>query len=145
TLVEKTTTHTKIKSECEKIIKIKQYNIIIKTIKPLPHKLWALSYISSMGKIYIWIDATLKELTGLIQTKKFKRRVHTSILLLFSQIFKKKPGYCVKKTGSTISGKKGTDYSMTLQPQKFQVGDYLDIAITPPNQAPHPSGCMRSY
>ncbi|CAD7684948.1 unnamed protein product [Nyctereutes procyonoides] len=47
--------------------------------------------------------------------------------------------------GSTMSGMKGTDDSMTLQSQKFQIGGYLDIAITPPNQAPPPSGCMRPY
>ncbi|XP_037601502.1 histone deacetylase complex subunit SAP18 [Cebus imitator] len=38
-----------------------------------------------------------------------------------------------------------TDDSMTLQSQKFQIGDYLDIAITPPNRAPPPSGRMRPY
>ncbi|KAH0517810.1 Histone deacetylase complex subunit SAP18 [Microtus ochrogaster] len=50
----------------------------------------------------------------------------------------------VKEIGSTMSGRKGTDDSMTLQSQKFQIGDYLDIAITPPNRAP-PSGRMRPY
>ncbi|KAL1778106.1 histone deacetylase complex subunit SAP18, partial [Sigmodon hispidus] len=50
-----------------------------------------------------------------------------------------RPGYRVKEIGSTMSGRKGTDDSMTLQSQKFQIGDYLDIAITPPNRAP-PSG-----
>ncbi|EDL32395.1 mCG140775 [Mus musculus] len=39
----------------------------------------------------------------------------------------------------------GTDDSMTLQSQKFQIGDYLDIAITPPNRAPPSSGRMRPY
>lgn len=51
----------------------------------------------------------------------------------------------VKEIGSTMSGRKGTDDSMTLQSQKFQIGDYLDIAITPPNRAPPPSGRMRPY
>lgn len=44
-----------------------------------------------------------------------------------------------------MSGRKGTDDAMTLQSQKFQIGDYLDIAITPPNRAPPPSGRMRPY
>ncbi|XP_053062190.1 histone deacetylase complex subunit SAP18 isoform X3 [Acinonyx jubatus] len=57
----------------------------------------------------------------------------------------KRPGYRVKEIGSTMSGRKGTDDSMTLQSQKFQIGDYLDIAITPPNRAPPPSGRMRPY
>ncbi|KAL0626373.1 Histone deacetylase complex subunit SAP18 [Plecturocebus cupreus] len=55
------------------------------------------------------------------------------------------PGYRVKEVGSIISGRKGTDDSMTLQLQKFQIGDYLDIAIIPPNGSPLPSGHMRPY
>lgn len=51
----------------------------------------------------------------------------------------------VKEIGSTISGRKGSDDAMTLQSQRFQIGDYLDIAITPPNRAPPPSGRMRPY
>jgi hypothetical protein len=46
----------------------------------------------------------------------------------------------VKEIGSTMSGRKETYDSMTLQSQKFQIGDYLDIAITLPNGAPPPSG-----
>lgn len=55
------------------------------------------------------------------------------------------PVHRVKEIGSTMSGRKGTDDSMTLQSQKFQIGDYLDIAITPPNRAPPPSSRMRPY
>ncbi|NWQ84860.1 SAP18 deacetylase, partial [Columbina picui] len=55
------------------------------------------------------------------------------------------PARRVKEIGSTMSGRKGTDDSMTLQSQKFQIGDYLDIAITPPNRAPPPSSRMRPY
>ncbi|XDB64051.1 hypothetical protein AB1E18_017367 [Capra hircus] len=29
--------------------------------------------------------------------------------------------------------------------QNFQMGDYLDIAITPAHRAPPPSGCMRPH
>uniref|UniRef100_A0A4W5LPI9 18 kDa Sin3-associated polypeptide n=1 Tax=Hucho hucho TaxID=62062 RepID=A0A4W5LPI9_9TELE len=45
-------------------------------------------------------------------------------------------GYRVKDIGNTVSGRKGENDSMTLQSQRFQIGDYLDIAITPPNRAP---------
>lgn len=51
----------------------------------------------------------------------------------------------VKDIGSTVSGRKGADDSMTLQSQRFQIGDYLDIAITPPNRTPAVPGRMRPY
>ncbi|MBV97366.1 Histone deacetylase complex subunit SAP18, partial [Eschrichtius robustus] len=76
---------------------------------------------SSELQIYIWMDATLKELTRLawlLSKGDWQHRVW----------------------------EKGTDDdSMTLQSQKFQIGDCLDIAITPPNRAPPPSGRMRPY
>lgn len=55
------------------------------------------------------------------------------------------PLYRLKDIGSTVSGRKGTDDSLTLQSQRFQIGDYLDIAITPPNRAPPLSTRMRPF
>lgn len=51
----------------------------------------------------------------------------------------------MKDIGSTVSGRKGADDSLTLQSQRFQIGDYLDIAITPPNRAPPLSTRMRPF
>lgn len=51
----------------------------------------------------------------------------------------------LKDIGSTVSGRKGTDDSLTLQSQRFQIGDYLDIAITPPNRAPPLNTRMRPF
>lgn len=51
----------------------------------------------------------------------------------------------LKDIGSTVSGRKGTEDSLTLQSQRFQIGDYLDIAITPPNRAPPLSTRMRPF
>lgn len=51
----------------------------------------------------------------------------------------------LKEIGSTVSGRKGADDSMTLQSQRFQIGDYLDIAITPPNRAPPLGTRMRPF
>ncbi|XP_044768607.1 histone deacetylase complex subunit SAP18-like [Neomonachus schauinslandi] len=85
---------------------------------------------SSELQIYTWKDATLKEAR--------KKGTHFNFAIVFTD--PKRPGYGVKEIGSTMSGRKGTDDSMTLQSQKFQIGDYLDIAVTPPNQAPPPSG-----
>ncbi|XP_033002200.1 histone deacetylase complex subunit SAP18 [Lacerta agilis] len=101
---------------------------------------------SSELQIYTWMDATLKELTSLVKEvypEARKKGTHFNFAIVFTDL--KRPGYRVKEIGSTMSGRKGTDDSMTLQSQKFQIGDYLDIAITPPNRAPPPSGRMRPY
>uniref|UniRef100_A0A8D0NLR7 18 kDa Sin3-associated polypeptide n=1 Tax=Sus scrofa TaxID=9823 RepID=A0A8D0NLR7_PIG len=92
------------------------------------------------------MDATLKELTSLVKEvypEARKKGTHFNFAIVFTDL--KRPGYRVKEIGSTMSGRKGTDDSMTLQSQKFQIGDYLDIAITPPNRAPPTSGRMRPY
>lgn len=69
---------------------------------------------------------------------------HFNFGVVFMDI--KRPGYQVKEIGSTIFEREETDNSMTLQLQKFQKGDYLDIAVIPPNWAPRsPLGCMKPY
>ncbi|KAF3825014.1 histone deacetylase complex subunit SAP18-like [Mirounga leonina] len=96
---------------------------------------------SSELQIYSWKDATLKELTSLVKEvypEARKKGTHFNFAIVFTD--PKRPGYGVTEIGSTMSGRKGTDDSMTLQSQKFQIGDYRDIAVTPPNQAPPPSG-----
>merc|ERR1712203_1001691 len=44
--------------------------------------------------------------------------------------------YVSRDIGTTVSGTKGMDDSKTLAQARFVIGDYIDIAITPPN----PSG-----
>jgi len=44
--------------------------------------------------------------------------------------------YNSRDIGTTVSGTKGMDDGKTLAQARFTIGDYLDIAITPPN----PSG-----
>uniref|UniRef100_A0A5F8GS46 18 kDa Sin3-associated polypeptide n=1 Tax=Monodelphis domestica TaxID=13616 RepID=A0A5F8GS46_MONDO len=67
---------------------------------------------------------------------------HFNFAIVFMDL--KRPGYYVKEIGNTMSGRKGTDNSMTLQSQKFQTEDYLDIAIASKSDAT-PSECMRPY
>nr|XP_039323804.1 histone deacetylase complex subunit SAP18-like [Saimiri boliviensis boliviensis] len=101
---------------------------------------------SSELQIYTWMDATLKELTSLVKEvypEARKKGTHFNFAIVFTDV--KRPGYRVKEIGSTMSGRKGTDDSITLQSQKFQIGDYLDVAITPPNRAPPSLGRMRPY
>ncbi|KAK2108735.1 Histone deacetylase complex subunit sap18 [Saguinus oedipus] len=101
---------------------------------------------SSDLQIYTWMYATLKELTSLVKEvypEARKKGTHFNFAIVFTDV--KRPGYRVKKVGSTVSGREGTDDSVTLQLQKFQIGDYLDIAIISPNRSPPPSGHMRPY
>ncbi|XP_063069783.1 histone deacetylase complex subunit SAP18 [Engraulis encrasicolus] len=102
---------------------------------------------SSELQIYTWMDATLKELTSLVKEvypEARKKGTHFGFAIVYPD--PKRPGYRVKDIGSTVSGRKGADDSMTLQSQRFQIGDYLDIAITPPNRTPAmPGARMRPY
>ena len=50
-----------------------------------------------------------------------------------------RPGaYRIREIGVTCSGQRGADDSKTLSQAKFQIGDYLDINISPPNRKPEP-------
>ncbi|XP_037671466.1 histone deacetylase complex subunit SAP18-like [Choloepus didactylus] len=99
---------------------------------------------SSELQICTWKNATLKELTRKRSLPKSQKEGYTfQFCRGFSDL--KRPGYRVKEIGSTISDRKGTDDSLKLQSQMFQIGDYLDIAITPPKRAPPPSGPIRPY
>merc|ERR1712083_607477 len=49
--------------------------------------------------------------------------------------------YASRDIGTTVSGTKGMDDNKTLAQARFVIGDYIDIAITPPN----PGGAGRSH
>lgn len=79
------------------------------------------------------MDATLKELSGLVkEVYPDTRRKGTffDFALVFPDV--RGPGYRMRDIGSTCSGQKGADDSKSLSQSRFQIGDYLDIAITPP-------------
>ncbi|CAK9295748.1 unnamed protein product [Gordionus sp. m RMFG-2023] len=84
-------------------------------------------------QIYTWKDATLKELTKLIQEVNPETR-RKGTFFDFAIVFPdpRAPIYRMKDIGSTCSGLKGADDNVTLGSLKFQIGDYLDIAITLP-------------
>lgn len=44
----------------------------------------------------------------------------------------------MREIGVTCSGQRGADDSKTLAQVKFQIGDYLDINITPANRKLEP-------
>lgn len=88
-------------------------------------------------QIYTWMDATLKELTGLVKEVNIEARrkgTFFDFALVFPDV--RTSGYRMRDIGSTCSGQKGTDDGKTLSQSRFQIGDYLDIAITPPQSRP---------
>ncbi|KAF0876858.1 SAP18 deacetylase, partial [Crocuta crocuta] len=93
---------------------------------------------SSELHLYTWMNATLKELTSLVELypEARKKGTHFSFAIVFTD--PKTAWLSRKGDWQTMSGRKGTDDCMSLQSQKFHTGDYLDIAITPPNQASFP-------
>ncbi|CAL1271458.1 unnamed protein product [Larinioides sclopetarius] len=89
-------------------------------------------------QIYTWMDATLKELTNLVkEVNPDARRKGTyfDFALVFPEA--RGPGYRMREIGRTCSGEKFPDDNKTLASCRFQIGDYLDIAITPPTYRGH--------
>ncbi|KAL3882282.1 hypothetical protein ACJMK2_028644 [Sinanodonta woodiana] len=84
-------------------------------------------------QIYTWMDATLKELTSLVkEVNPDARRKGT--FFDFAVVFpdSRTQTYRMREIGTTCSGHRGADDSVTLANKRFQIGDYLDIAVTPP-------------
>lgn len=79
------------------------------------------------------MDATLKELTSLVkEVNPDSRRKGTyfDFALVFPDA--RGPGYRMRDIGTTCSGQKGADDNKSLAACRFKIGDYLDIAISPP-------------
>jgi len=97
-------------------------------------------------QIYTWLDATLKEISGLVkEVNPDSRRAGT--VFDFSLIYPDfgRSGYLnmrgsqfgqmrARSIGTTISGQKTGDDNKNLRTLNFTIGDYLDIAITPPSR-----------
>ncbi|XP_041352505.1 histone deacetylase complex subunit SAP18-like [Gigantopelta aegis] len=97
-------------------------------------------------QIYTWLDATLKELTNLVkEVNPDARRKGTFFDFAIVYPDPRSPTYRLREIGTTCSGRKTADDSVTLAMKKFQIGDYLDIAISPPRPGPPPSRARRPY
>jgi len=84
--------------------------------------------------VYTWTDATLKEITGLVrEVNPESRRKGTFFDFALVYPDPRTPAYRMRDIGSTCSGSKGPDDAKTLAEARFQIGDYLDIAIQTPN------------
>ena len=90
------------------------------------------------------MDATLKELTALVREVREDSR-SKGTYFDFARIFPVNnnrggitqpngafTNYNLRDIGTTVSGKKGVDDSKTLKDCGFEIGDYLDISISPP-------------
>jgi len=93
------------------------------------------------------LDATLKELTSLVKEVNVEAR-QKGTFFDFAIVYpdSRSFGYRLREIGSTCSGRKGQDDTVSLVSKSFEIGDYLDIAITPPHGPAGgnmPVGCVR--
>ncbi|KAG4076503.1 hypothetical protein HA402_005966 [Bradysia odoriphaga] len=96
-------------------------------------------------QIYTWQDATLQELTTLVRdVNPETRRKGTYFDFALVQPEQFGPGYRMRDIGVTCSGQRNADDTLTLAQAKFNIGDYMDINITPPNRVP-PQRRARPY
>merc|ERR1712242_20576 len=81
-------------------------------------------------QVYTWMDATLKEITNLVKEVHPEAR-KKGMIFDFAICYQdpRMNRYRIKEVGQTISGKKSTDDTITLKASKFQIGDFMDIAI----------------
>merc|ERR1719384_1431303 len=94
-------------------------------------------------QIYTWMDATLRELTSLVREvnpESRKKGTYFDFAIVSPHNGRGQTGqngvfchYASRDIGTTVSGTKGMDDNKTLTQARFVIGDYVDIAITPPN------------
>ncbi|VEN61584.1 unnamed protein product [Callosobruchus maculatus] len=85
-------------------------------------------------QIYTWKDATLHELTQLVkEVNPEARRKGTKFNFAFVYPDVRQSLYRLREVGSTMTGVKGPDDLKTLGQLRMNIGDYMDIAITPPD------------
>lgn len=85
-------------------------------------------------QIYTWRDATLHELTQLVkEVNPEARRKGTKFSFAFVYPDIRQPVYRLREVGSTMTGLKGSDDLKTLGQLRLNIGDYMDIAISPPD------------
>lgn len=83
------------------------------------------------------MDASLKELTSLVKEVNVEAREKGTFFdFAIVSPDPRSSAYRIREVGTTCSGRKGQDDSVTLSSKDFVIGDYLDIAITPPRRQP---------
>jgi len=99
-------------------------------------------------QIYTWLDATLKELSSLVREVNVDAR-QKGTYFDFGIVYPdpRAPVYAIREIGTTCVGLRGKDDNVTLASKDFDIGDYIDIAITPPHRSVGalPSSRFRPY
>jgi len=80
------------------------------------------------------MDASLKELTSLVKEVRPDARKKGTIFKFATVWVDRNGRYRLKEIGQTIAGQKGSDDSVSLASEKFQIGDYMDVAISSPQR-----------
>jgi len=86
-------------------------------------------------QIYTWMDATLKELTGLIKEvnpESRRKGTYFDFAVVYPDL-RQGPRCNSRDIGTTVAGQRGPDDNMTLKEAKFAIGDFLDVSINSPN------------
>lgn len=84
-------------------------------------------------QVYTWMDATLRELAGLVQeiNPDTKRRgTQFEFSLVFPDLTKMQAR--TRDIGTVVVGHQGFEDNKTLQQCQFVIGDHLDVSITYP-------------
>ncbi|KAL7079101.1 hypothetical protein ACQ4LE_001774 [Meloidogyne hapla] len=85
-------------------------------------------------QIYTWLDCTLKELTSLIKdVNPDARRRGTEFDFAIVAPDRYSARYALREVGITISGQRSPDDDKSLSQCKFEVGDFIDVVINPPD------------
>ena len=93
--------------------------------------------------LILWfrMDATLKELTSLVKEVNVEsRRKGTFFDFAIVAPDMRSSHYRMRDIGSTCAGRKGVDDGVSLASKRFVIGDYIDIAISPPTGGPVNTG-----
>ena len=76
------------------------------------------------------MDCTLKELSSLIREASPELREKGTVTS-FATVYTDRRGvFRVKEIGTTVSGRNGNDDAKTLRSQKFQIGDFMSVAVS---------------
>eukprot|EP00002_Diphylleia_rotans_P009468 TRINITY_DN1971_c0_g2_i2.p1 TRINITY_DN1971_c0_g2~~TRINITY_DN1971_c0_g2_i2.p1 ORF type:complete len:133 (-),score=39.39 TRINITY_DN1971_c0_g2_i2:300-698(-) len=84
---------------------------------------------TSEMQIHTWKDATLRELADLIKNVVPEARRYDA-KLRFKLVYPDKSGrYVMKDLGMVTKGQRSRDDLLTLAQLKFDIGDFLDVAV----------------
>ena len=87
-------------------------------------------YVYTAGVLCRRMDCTLKELSSLVREVNPDLREKGTVLS-FATVYPDRRGlFKVKEIGTTVCGRKGNDDIKTLRSQKFQIGDFMSVAVS---------------